>query len=340
MNDDTPTIENPEPPDREEPTAPTEVQQPEAGPQRLRRSTSDRVIAGVAGGLGRYFGVDPVMFRIGFVISVFFGGLGAIAYGLLWLFVPTDGEPDRGERARRAPAARRILARRWTRLPGVARPRRAALAGGHRRLRRRGRLGDPGCDGDRRAGDRARGDVVPWRRPLADPAGRGARGRRGRRGGHRPGFPGRDRRPRVPPAVGHGDPGRWLRARHRAAGGRPARPELEEGQGGPSGHSARRRGGDRVRTGKGLRRRLDPRRRRRERGGRTAQPGVQHRPLAGLGRDDAAPRLVLDADVAGRAAPGDQQQHRERRPPGYGPGPFHEDTAPLRAAEARACATG
>jgi phage shock protein PspC (stress-responsive transcriptional regulator) len=99
MNDDTPPINNPEPPDQEEPTAPTEVQEPEAGPQRLTRSTSDRVIGGVAGGLGRYFGVDPVMFRIGFVISLFLGGLGVIAYGLLWLFVPTDGEPDRVERA-------------------------------------------------------------------------------------------------------------------------------------------------------------------------------------------------------------------------------------------------
>src|ERR671924_2068616 len=99
MNDDAPPINNPEAPDQEEPTAPTEAQESEAAPQRLTRSTSDRVIAGVAGGLGRYFGVDPVMFRIGFVISVFFGGLGAIAYGLLWIFVPTDGEPDRGERA-------------------------------------------------------------------------------------------------------------------------------------------------------------------------------------------------------------------------------------------------
>jgi phage shock protein PspC (stress-responsive transcriptional regulator) len=99
MNDDTPPINNPEPPDQEEPTAPTEVQEPEAAPKRLTRSVSDRMIAGVAGGLGRYFGVDPVMFRIGFVVSLFFGGLGVVAYGLLWLFVPTDGEPDRGERA-------------------------------------------------------------------------------------------------------------------------------------------------------------------------------------------------------------------------------------------------
>src|SRR3954452_8356455 len=99
MNDDTPPINTPDPPDQEEPTAPTEVQEPEAGPRRLTRSTNDRVIGGGAGGLGRYFGVDPVMFRIGFVISLLLGGLGVIAYALLWLFVPTDGEPDRAERA-------------------------------------------------------------------------------------------------------------------------------------------------------------------------------------------------------------------------------------------------
>ena len=98
MNDDTPPINDPETPDREEPTAPTEVHEPEAGPRRLTRSAGDRVIAGVAGGLGRYFDVDPVMFRIGFAVSLLFGGLGVIAYGLLWLFVPRDGEPDRVER--------------------------------------------------------------------------------------------------------------------------------------------------------------------------------------------------------------------------------------------------
>lgn len=64
------------------------------GPRRLRRSSSDRVLAGVAGGLGRYFGIDPVIFRIGFGISIFFGGVGALAYLLLALFVPTDGKPD------------------------------------------------------------------------------------------------------------------------------------------------------------------------------------------------------------------------------------------------------
>src|ERR671925_1291635 len=77
--------------------APT-VEQPEREPRRLRRSRSDRMLLGVAGGLGRYFGVDPILFRIGFGISVFFGGIGALAYALLALFVPTDGEPDWAQR--------------------------------------------------------------------------------------------------------------------------------------------------------------------------------------------------------------------------------------------------
>ena len=64
------------------------------------------MIAGVAGGLGRYFNVDPVIVRIAFAISIFFGGLGVIAYAALALFVPSA--PDRGRRGR--PAAGRALA--------------------------------------------------------------------------------------------------------------------------------------------------------------------------------------------------------------------------------------
>src|SRR4051794_9067744 len=91
MNDAN-TPEHPPEPDRsDEPTAETREQTGEApGPRRLLRSRSDRMIAGVAGGLGRYFAVDPVIFRIGFAISVFFGGLGLLAYAALALFVPDD----------------------------------------------------------------------------------------------------------------------------------------------------------------------------------------------------------------------------------------------------------
>jgi phage shock protein PspC (stress-responsive transcriptional regulator) len=61
----------------------------EQAPKRLLRSRDDRVIAGVAGGLGRYFGVDPLIFRIGFGVSVFLGGIGLLAYLALWIAVPT-----------------------------------------------------------------------------------------------------------------------------------------------------------------------------------------------------------------------------------------------------------
>jgi phage shock protein PspC (stress-responsive transcriptional regulator) len=96
MNDDAPTIEHREGDDEGAGGAPRTEEAPQ--PRRLLRSSSDRVLAGVAGGLGRYFGVDPVIFRIGFALSLFFGGLGALAYLLLAVFVPTDGDPDRAQR--------------------------------------------------------------------------------------------------------------------------------------------------------------------------------------------------------------------------------------------------
>ena len=57
---------------------------------RLRRSTSNRYIAGVAGGLGRHFNVDPTVIRVLLVVLTFFGGAGLIIYGACWLFVPED----------------------------------------------------------------------------------------------------------------------------------------------------------------------------------------------------------------------------------------------------------
>lgn len=79
--------------------APTREQPPPAepdgldrggGPRRLLRSRNDRVIAGVSGGLGHYFNIDPVIIRIGFAVSILFGGLGVIAYLAAILFVPSD----------------------------------------------------------------------------------------------------------------------------------------------------------------------------------------------------------------------------------------------------------
>jgi phage shock protein PspC (stress-responsive transcriptional regulator) len=49
------------------------------------------MIAGVGGGLGRYFGIDPVIFRIGLVALTFFGGVGFFVYAAMYLFVPAEG---------------------------------------------------------------------------------------------------------------------------------------------------------------------------------------------------------------------------------------------------------
>jgi phage shock protein PspC (stress-responsive transcriptional regulator) len=68
--------------------------EPVPGSRRLTRSTSSKYVAGVAGGLGRYFGLDPVLFRVAFGVSMVFGGIGIVAYIALWVFLPTeDGEP-------------------------------------------------------------------------------------------------------------------------------------------------------------------------------------------------------------------------------------------------------
>ena len=58
--------------------------------KHLMRSKSNRKIAGVCGGLGEFFDVDPIFFRALFLISAFFGGLGIIAYIVLWILMPLD----------------------------------------------------------------------------------------------------------------------------------------------------------------------------------------------------------------------------------------------------------
>src|SRR6476620_11208974 len=57
---------------------------------RLRRSVTDRKVAGVAGGLARHLDVDPLILRVAFVVLVFFGGAGLILYGACWLLGPDE----------------------------------------------------------------------------------------------------------------------------------------------------------------------------------------------------------------------------------------------------------
>src|SRR5690242_14425746 len=59
--------------------------------ERLRRSTTDRKIAGVAGGLGRHLNIDPTVLRVMFVVLTLFSGAGLVLYAAAWLLVPEDG---------------------------------------------------------------------------------------------------------------------------------------------------------------------------------------------------------------------------------------------------------
>jgi phage shock protein PspC (stress-responsive transcriptional regulator) len=77
--------------------------------RRLTRRTDNRIIAGVASGLADYLGIEPWIVRIGFVVLVFFGGFGALAYLIAWLLVPVagSGESLAGGVLRRPPSGLR-----------------------------------------------------------------------------------------------------------------------------------------------------------------------------------------------------------------------------------------
>jgi phage shock protein PspC (stress-responsive transcriptional regulator) len=81
----------------------TAASPPPPPPQRLplRRSRADRKVAGIAGGLGRHTGVDPLVFRIVFIGLAVAGGSGILLYGLGWLLIPDDDQYEGAGRARR-----------------------------------------------------------------------------------------------------------------------------------------------------------------------------------------------------------------------------------------------
>jgi len=56
--------------------------------KKLYRSTLDKMIGGVAGGLAEYFDIDSTLVRVLFIVVVFLGGGGIIAYIILWIVVP------------------------------------------------------------------------------------------------------------------------------------------------------------------------------------------------------------------------------------------------------------
>lgn len=75
---------------------PKASQQVERPTKRLYRSERNRMLAGVAGGIAEYFGIDPTIVRVVFVLLTIWGGSGILIYLLLWFIVPTEssvGQP-------------------------------------------------------------------------------------------------------------------------------------------------------------------------------------------------------------------------------------------------------
>ncbi|MFU8771193.1 MAG: PspC domain-containing protein [Anaerolineales bacterium] len=59
--------------------------------QVLRRSRARRIVAGVCGGLGEFFGIPPIWFRLGFLIALIPGGVpGLLIYLILWFIIPSE----------------------------------------------------------------------------------------------------------------------------------------------------------------------------------------------------------------------------------------------------------
>ena len=87
--------------------------------QRIRkifRHPDDKILGGVCGGLGAYFNVDPVLFRLGFLLTMLIGGFGFFVYLILWVIAPLAdrasdhlemrGEPVTAETIGRAVASK------------------------------------------------------------------------------------------------------------------------------------------------------------------------------------------------------------------------------------------
>jgi phage shock protein PspC (stress-responsive transcriptional regulator) len=83
--------------------------------KKLHRLTGQKKLAGICAGLGEYFDLDPLFFRLFFLVSLFFGGIGALVYLLLWIMAPEQPGAD----GKLAPATGLHLSRADRKIAGV-----------------------------------------------------------------------------------------------------------------------------------------------------------------------------------------------------------------------------
>src|SRR4051812_13519780 len=79
---------------------------------RLVRRSHGRMIAGVCQGIADHFHIDPILVRIAFVVTSFFGGAGFVAYVAAWLLIPEEDE-------RMSVGERIVREHRWGRIAGI-----------------------------------------------------------------------------------------------------------------------------------------------------------------------------------------------------------------------------
>lgn len=60
-------------------------------PNRLERNPNNKIVAGVASGLADFIGIDPTVVRVIWALSVFLGGIGVVAYVVMWIVIPEAG---------------------------------------------------------------------------------------------------------------------------------------------------------------------------------------------------------------------------------------------------------
>lgn len=68
-------------------------QVPTQQPKRLTRSNDDKWLAGVCGGIAEYFGLDPALVRVAFVLSLLLPGPQVLVYLVLWVVMPKGDRP-------------------------------------------------------------------------------------------------------------------------------------------------------------------------------------------------------------------------------------------------------
>ncbi len=86
-------------------------------PKRLHRSRTKRLIAGVCGGIGEYFNLDPTLVRLVFLLLVFLWGAGIIFYLILAIIIPLEGQeevqPELGKRVKETAAELKSTAQKF-----------------------------------------------------------------------------------------------------------------------------------------------------------------------------------------------------------------------------------